>query len=175
MLWIWWKISLFLFLLDPNIEFTNLESIRIWFDVDEDEQVGICAWRKWRQWGQSDRVGGWATKHWRFDIVIVAVDTAGFGFGIQYFARTLQDHYGSQPHVASNILNSPWGQPLDDEEVTVQNDRFGSWPEPGPNGREGRREWDYWSRQVRVRSEKIKKRWQVLCGNRSRRSRFGTP
>ena len=48
------KISLFPFislslLLDPNIEFTNSESIRIWFDVDEDERVRIRGRRKWRR------------------------------------------------------------------------------------------------------------------------------
>ena len=37
------------------------------------------------------------------------VDIAGAGFGIQYFAKTVQDRRGSQPHIANNVLNSPWG------------------------------------------------------------------
>ena len=126
MLWISRKITLFLFLLDLNIEFTNSESIWIWFDVDEDERVRIRGLRKWRRWGQSDGVGGWATKHRQFDAIIAAVDTARASFGVQYFAGTLQDHCGSQLRIANNILDSPWGQPLNDEGVAIRNDGFGS-------------------------------------------------
>ena len=71
------------------MESTNSESIQIWFDVDEDEQVWIRGRQKWWRWGQSDGVGGWATEHRRFDTVITTVDIAGAGFGVQYFAGNL--------------------------------------------------------------------------------------
>ena len=77
------------FLLDPNIKFTNFESIWIWFDVDEDERVWIRGRQKWRRWRPSDGMGGWATEHRWFDAIIAVVDTARAGFGIQYFAKTL--------------------------------------------------------------------------------------